>query len=747
MVDYDEVFRQTGVAQAVVSPDGLIVAANDEMCALFGRRRDDLLGTSILSPEQSTMEDQVRLHKVLSGELPLARFERRSPHHWGGPIDLLVTLTAVARGAAIVAAAVCVQDITEQKSAQRRAERAEGRWRSLSQNASDVALVTDADLRISYASPAMTALLGHGTADTVGTSLELLIHPDDAPRVRAALRALVEEQGHEAALEHRVRNSAGEWRYVEQHVLNLLGDPHVGGLVVNLRDRTELHELRVARRRAVLEDRLTGLANRALIMDRVQQAIERRHGGGGQYALLFVDLDRLRVINDTYGQVAGDEVLRRVSDTLCALVGPADTVGRYAGDEFVVLLDEAQDPRIVERIAARVSAGLSMDISVDAHTTVRVSACVGVALGPATSAEALISAAETATYRAKSLGRGRVHVLEEGYRDAVADQRRLGIELAAAVADEQLAVHYQPIVELRSGNVVSFEALVRWPHPQRGMLGPDAFLPLAETLDLQQALDEWVLRSACATACEWPASVSVAVNVSPQHLLSPGYAEMVEGAVSCAGLAPERLVLEITETAVVADVAAAQAVLAGLRAFGVRFSIDDFGTGYSSMLQLRQLPFTTLKVDREFVSGLPSSEDDRAICASVVSLARKLGVRTVAEGVEREEQAVQLASLGCQLGQGYLWSPAVDADEVQRLLAASPWEPVPFVRPVRQTVRPETEDPAVVQQARTMHEAGASLHTIAAGLNAKDTRTRAGRRWSPATVARLLDPLPTDHLD
>jgi diguanylate cyclase (GGDEF)-like protein/PAS domain S-box-containing protein len=423
------------VAQAVVSTDGLIVAVNDEMCALFGQQRQDLLGAPILCPEQHLVEDEVRLQKVLSGDVPLARFERRAPHPWAGPSDLLVTLSGVVRDGAVEAAAVCVQDITEQKSAQRRAEREEGRWRSLSQNASDVALVTDADLRISYASPALTALLGFGTGDTVGTSLELLVHPDDAARVTAALRALVEEQGREEILEFRVRNSAGEWRYVEQHVLNLLEDPHVRGLVVNLRDRTELHELRLARRRAVLEDRLTGLPNRALVMDRVQQAIERRHGGGGPYALLFVDLDRLRAINDTYGQAAGDEVLRRVSDTLCALVGPADTVGRYAGDEFVVLLDEAQDLRIVERIAARICAGLSMDIGVDADTTVRVSACVGVALGPATSAEALISAAEAATYRAKGLGRGRVHVLEDGLRDEVAERRRLGIELAAAVAE------------------------------------------------------------------------------------------------------------------------------------------------------------------------------------------------------------------------------------------------------------------------------------------------------------------------
>jgi PAS domain S-box-containing protein len=328
---------QSGFAQAVVSAEGLIVAVNDEMCAMFGRKAKELLGEPILCAEQARPEDEARLRRVLSGDVPLARFERRVASRYGGSVDLLVSLTGVRVDGRVDAAAVCVQDVTDLKSAQRRAESEEARWRSLSQNASEVALVTDAALTITYVSPAMTRLLGHDPQDVCGTSMLSLVHPEDVPRVTAAMRRLVAKKTRKSEIGYRVTNSSGHWRHVEQHVLNLLEDAHVEGLVVNLRDMTELEELRTARRRAVLEDRLTGLPNRALLMDRVEQAIERRHRTGGQYALLHIDLDKFRAINDTYGQGAGDTVLRRVSDTLCTLVGPSDTVGRYAGDEFVVL--------------------------------------------------------------------------------------------------------------------------------------------------------------------------------------------------------------------------------------------------------------------------------------------------------------------------------------------------------------------------------------------------------------------------
>jgi EAL domain-containing protein (putative c-di-GMP-specific phosphodiesterase class I) len=241
-------------------------------------------------------------------------------------------------------------------------------------------------------------------------------------------------------------------------------------------------------------------------------------------------------------------------------------------------------------------------------------------------------------------------VLEKGDRDRVTESRLLGSELATAVAEERLAVQYQPIIDLTTGRIVSFEALVRWPHPERGLLAPGAFLPLAEALDLQAGIDEWVLREACRTATTWKPGragpITVAVNVAPAHLTSPGFAASVRSALDASGLPAQSLVLEVTETAVVTDLAAAEEVLRTLRTLGVAIAIDDFGTGYSSMLQLRQLPFDKLKIDREFVHRLPSNHDDVAICASVINLASRLRVRSIAEGIETHEQAAALRALG-----------------------------------------------------------------------------------------------------
>lgn len=646
---YFDLFWQSGVAQAVVATDGTITAVNAATCTMFGREEDEIVGHPILSrlPAEGRNEDEQRLHVLLSGRSQSMQFERRLPHQDGGFIDALVSLAAVQTGGILKELVVCLQDITALKAAQRAAERAEARWRSLSQNASDLALIADSDLRVSYVSPALTRLLGFAEGDVVRSSLLSLVHPEDEARVAAALDRIVVDVGGEITVECRVLSKAGDWRHVVQHVVNMLGDPDVLGLVANWRDQTDHHRLQQSLNHAALEDPVTGLPSRALVMDRVQQAIEREHSTGQGYAMLFVNVDRLKAVNEAYGRSAGDELLRLVADTLCALVGSADTVGRNTTPGFLVLLDDVTEVSAVEVVAARVVAGLNMQVELGGSATFHVTVCVGVAHGPVSNADALLSAAEAATQRAKALGRGRMCVLEDGASDRMAERRVMSAELAVAVGEKQLTVHYQPIVELQSGMIAGFEALVRWPHPRLGLVSPDAFLTLAESLDLQVPIDEWVLREACRSARVWAehstVPVTVAVNVAPAHLTSPGFVENVEEALTEAGLLPSLLVLEVTETAVVADIDVAQMVLATLCELGVRVSIDDFGTGYSSMLQLRQLPFSKLKIDREFVRGLPRSGDDLAICASVIGLADRLGVGSIAEGIEDEEQASVLA--------------------------------------------------------------------------------------------------------
>jgi diguanylate cyclase (GGDEF)-like protein/PAS domain S-box-containing protein len=741
---YHRSFQQSGVAQALLTPDGIISAVNEQACAIVGLEAEDLIGQPMSLPVRVDSGGSASsAFADLSQAGSPAQFERRLQRRDGVWIDVLISLSNVTDdNGEVVDICVCLQDITSLKAAQRATEEAQARWRSLSQNASDIAVIVGTDLVVTYVSPSLTRLLGHPESDVLGTSLLTLVHPEDSRRLAAALGTLIQSDGGEMSLTFRVRDRSGRWVPVEQRAVNLLGDGHVNGLVLNLRDQTKEIEMQQTLRRAALEDGLTGLPNRTLVMDRIQQAIQRHESVGTSCALIVVNIDRFQTLNDVFGHARGDQVLCMMADTLCALVRPNDTVSRYAGDQFVVLIDDDTEPAEVEAVGRRIAGGLNTVFDVGGGTTVHVSARVGVAHAPASNAEALVSAAEAATYHAKQLGRGRVYVLEQGLRDRMADRRALADELTAAVAAHELAVHYQPIVSLRTGRIVGFEALVRWPHAARGLVGPDSFLPLADDLDLLLTIDDWVLNEACRTARLWTETnslISVSVNVAPSRLTTPGFADNIRRALAESGLPGTCLVLEVTETAVVADVAAAQLVLGELSASGVRVAIDDFGTGYSSMLQLRELPFDALKIDREFVRGLPISKDDIAICGSISQLADSLGVRSIAEGVETGQQAANLTALGCGFGQGFLWSPAVDAGEAILLLERQPWEGATAdAAPSVPVFGGLTDDPSVGVLAGSLLEAGASLHTIAARLNRSGSRTLTGRRWQAATVARLL---------
>jgi diguanylate cyclase (GGDEF)-like protein len=419
-----------------------------------------------------------------------------------------------------------------------------------------------------------------------------------------------------------------------------------------------------------LHDPLTGLPNRVLLADRLNLALmrERRSESGAVTAVLFIDLDNFKLVNDSLGHRAGDELLVEVARRLDGLARGHDTVARFGGDEFVVLAENLPSGRHAMEIAARILEGLSQPV-VAGRRTVDVHASVGVAVSESgDDADSLLRNADAAMYSAKDAGRGRVEVYDRALGEQVRERLELEQALRHALERDELRVHYQPKVNLADGTVVGAEALVRWEHPTRGLLGPFEFIGLAEETGLIVPLGRWVLEQACHQAQEWGGSLLMSVNLSRRQLDQPDVVDMVRDTLAATGLRAEHLCLEVTETAVMADVALAVQTLEQLKQLGVKIAIDDFGVGFSSLSQLTDLPpVDILKVDRSFVDGI-EGHDRRAVVAAILALARTLDLTAVAEGIEHAAQVTALTELGCEIGQGFHFARPMPADAVGALL-------------------------------------------------------------------------------
>jgi diguanylate cyclase (GGDEF)-like protein len=405
-------------------------------------------------------------------------------------------------------------------------------------------------------------------------------------------------------------------------------------------------------------DHLTGLPNRALFGDRVEHALGRRAGKANwRSSLLFVDIDDFKTINDRFGHDVGDQVLAAVAARLHLLVRPGDTVARLSGDEFGVLVEDVSDQRMVRSIAARVVRAFDQPISL-VDRLIPVTASVGVAVSDAgTDAESLIRNADFAMYGAKQSGKGRYRMYKAHERIAADVGARLRMDIGGAIERDELRVHYQPIVDLRSGAVTSVEALVRWQHPDLGLLPPAAFITLAEDTGAIIDLGSWVLRTACVQVRAWQErmpGLALSVNVSGRQLQDAGLVEHVRRAIRQSGIDPSTLILEMTESILVAE-PAAEAVLRQLKSIGIRLAIDDFGTGYSSISYLRRFPIDILKIDREFTKEIETREGE-ALFGGIVQLGRSLGLQIIAEGIERAVQRDLVTRSNCDAGQGYLFA-------------------------------------------------------------------------------------------
>jgi diguanylate cyclase (GGDEF)-like protein/PAS domain S-box-containing protein len=544
----------------------------------------------------------------------------------------------------------------------------ERRFRSLVQNSSDLILVVDGDGLVTECTPVVEQMLGRRPEELLGTRFTELVHPDDATPA---------DCGCTGATSWRAAHADGSWVDVESSCTDLRDDASVGGLVLVVRDVRERKAFEQQLHHAAFHDALTGLPNRSLFEDRVGQASARARRSGGLVAVLFVDLDDFKTVNDSLGHAAGDDLLRQTAARLDECLRGADTAARLGGDEFAVLVEGLSSSDDVTAVAERIHEALDSAFTIgDEEIFIRAS--IGIAIREADQLDdELMRNADTAMYAAKAAGKGRHQMFQPVMHVTARKRLQLTGDLRRAVDRGEFTVDYQPLVNLSDGRMLGAEALVRWEHPEYGRISPGDFVPLAEETGLIVPIGEFVLSEACRQAKHWQSehpeqgNVYVSVNLSPRQFRPPGrLVEVVTRITREHGLDPSSLLLEITESVLMNDREHAAKDLQALRELGVRVAIDDFGTGYSSLAYLRDFPIDIVKMDRSFVRELGRGRADDALVRSVVELGEALDMQIVAEGIEDISQLDSLRDLDCAIGQGYYFSQPVSGDAINEALGS-----------------------------------------------------------------------------
>jgi diguanylate cyclase (GGDEF)-like protein/PAS domain S-box-containing protein len=578
----------------------------------------------------------------------------------------------------------------ESRVADRTAElfASEQRFHALVQHSSDVVTVVSPEADVLYQSESLQRVFGIPATVLTGKRLTKLLDPESGLRLAQALRQVAGRPYATTVLELTVQHRDGRRRQAEMTITNLLGDPSVAGLVLNTRDISERKELQDQLVHEAYHDALTQLANRALFRERVADALRRRQDDE-DVTVLFLDLDGFKEVNDSLGHLAGDQLLVQVADRLRSSVRDGDVVARFGGDEFAVLIESPIGLEEAESVAQRIVdvleepfASETRNIHVQASIGLAAYSGIGEALAEpageaddtrADGAEQLMRNADLAMYKAKSAGGGSFASYDPQMLAGLVARLELESDLRVALERGQLRLHYQPTVDLATSEVIGFEALVRWYHPERGMITPIEFIPIAEATGLIVPLGRWVLEEACRQAVEWSQGeygrpVKMAVNVSVRQFDRADLVEVVAGILAETGMPAQQLCLEMTESVLMTDTDDNLEQLLRLKALGVTLAIDDFGTGYSSLAYLRRFPVDTLKIDRSFVERLGALTDDTALADTIVQLGKSLGMDTVAEGIEEFGQLAALREMGCHFAQGYYFSRPVPAEEAGRLL-------------------------------------------------------------------------------
>jgi diguanylate cyclase (GGDEF)-like protein/PAS domain S-box-containing protein len=571
-----------------------------------------------------------------------------------------------------------------------RARKREELFQIIAENAADMIALVDTKGRRLYNSPAYKRILGYSPGELSETSAFEQIHPDDRFRVLEASRA-ARDSGVGATLEYRIRHKDGSWKILESSastIRNQAGE--VAKLVIVNRDITEKRHAREQLEHNALHDGLTGLPNRRLFLERLQQMFVRTQRNHEEhYAVLLLDVDQFKVFNETLGQVASDQIIVEVGRRLWACVRQDDTISRphdstgfgdarlsrMGGDEFTILLEATNDPSNALRVARRLQQVVAEPMTVEGRE-IRPLCSVGIALSTRIHqrAEDILQDAETAMRRAKGMGGSRSEVFDEAMHTSAVNRLLLENELREAIDKHEFRIHYQPMLELESRRVVGFEALLRWQHPQQGLISPTKFLDAAEDTGLLVAIGQWMLLETCQQLGQWSRQLHVAgrmrvaVNISAGQFAHPGLVADIKSALQKTGIEPGGLSLEMTEGVVMANPARAAHVLAQLRTIGVGVVLDDFGAAHSSLRELRDFPIEAVKIAQSLTHEMQADRGRADIAELIILLAHKLNLRVIAEGIETMSQLERLRSLGCEFGQGYLFSPPVTPEAAEQLL-------------------------------------------------------------------------------
>jgi diguanylate cyclase (GGDEF)-like protein/PAS domain S-box-containing protein len=584
------------------------------------------------------------------------------------PPDVVAVLDAMGDQLVLAVERVALTQVLHER-------RTEARFRSLVQNASDVILIIRSNGRLKAETPSLQGILGYTPETVESMTIDQLLHEDDTAQALALIESML-SGSHPTSIrtEWRVHHADGRWLQMEVLGNDLSGDAHVAGVVLVLRDVTDRKRLEDELRHQAFHDGLTNLANRVMFNEQVENALIRRDRQGMSVSVLVLDLDDFKLVNDTLGHGAGDELLVQVGKRLLGCLRIGDTAARLGGDEFAVCTESeipaAAPTALVERIAEAIHAPF---LVAGTEIVARVSIGVSVATPATDCAADMLREADLALYAAKSAGKATFRFFEPALHQAVLNRLEQRADLEKAIDEGQLCVYYQPIVRLTDARIVGVEALVRWNHPERGFVGPAEFIPVAEESGLVIPLGRWVLNRACADLADWQrrlaqaAELHMSVNVSARQLQSAQFTETVHQCLVEHGVRPSSLTLELTESVLVQDDEVILHRLQSLQGKGITLALDDFGTGYSSLSYLHRFPIGTLKIDRSFVMGM-EREDGMALVDAIVSIGHSLGLDLVAEGIEDGDQAHRLELLGCQYGQGYLFARPMAAQGLEDLL-------------------------------------------------------------------------------